>query len=719
MTTIKDIARLAGVSHGTVSNVINERGNVSVAKINAVKAAIEQLGYQANTQAKTLRGGVSRIVALVVPEMQSERYRDLYTGMNDFLKNHNYRVEIFITADNEEIEKKQLEILGSNQCCGVGIVSSLSDAEHFYKKLSISRDKIIFIYRNPIGCRKFLNIEFKAAIRHFYGVVKEKGYRNIVLFTESERYSNVKEFKQYLTESLADVNNIAIHTFSSLNNQCHKVAFDIFQHSSPDVVICTDFEKVRYLRNACHLGSLRECPPIYTLSGGNLHLEQDLYCYSMNYEGLGKRIANLLIDTPENIPEKNINLFDEFKIFCASAHHPYQVGPIKLLTIPSPTTVALIKLLPHFYRTYGVEVEIIQVPFNELIKIASKPSDFFNFDIIRIDIATLPWLAEEIFEPLDKISPCLLPLLENFTDTIIDRYSRVNEVAYALPFDPSTQILFYRRDLFENQKIKRMYFEKFHHEMTVPINFEQFDMLSVFFNQLYESGEINVTGSCINIGGEEVIATEFLLRYYAKGGRLLCNNTFPELDTKIAEVTLREYIKSMHNALIIKSNWWQDSISRFESGDLSMLLIYENLFSETAYSKISSLIGHASVPGGTPLLGGGSIGITKNSKNKSAAGKFLKWLFSATITEQIVLLGGRSASSCQRNSEKIADLYPWLPLTEKSLLSGIRENSFDDGKYFNLNSAEKIIGRGIESVITGNTNIENAIKIISDNLKKL
>ena len=46
MATIKDIAKLAGVSHGTVSNVLNKRGNVSVEKIEAVYQAAKQMGYQ-------------------------------------------------------------------------------------------------------------------------------------------------------------------------------------------------------------------------------------------------------------------------------------------------------------------------------------------------------------------------------------------------------------------------------------------------------------------------------------------------------------------------------------------------------------------------------------------------------------------------------------------------------------------------------------------------
>lgn len=64
MPTIKDIAREAGVSHGTVSNVINGRGNVSVEKIRLVWQAAEKLGYKVNARPKVCgweRTGQSRL----------------------------------------------------------------------------------------------------------------------------------------------------------------------------------------------------------------------------------------------------------------------------------------------------------------------------------------------------------------------------------------------------------------------------------------------------------------------------------------------------------------------------------------------------------------------------------------------------------------------------------------------------------------------------------
>ena len=76
MITVKDIARLASVSQGTVSNVLNNRGNVSAEKIQRVTDAAKQLGYVANAQAKLLRKDIplSNHIAVILPNIDEKRY---------------------------------------------------------------------------------------------------------------------------------------------------------------------------------------------------------------------------------------------------------------------------------------------------------------------------------------------------------------------------------------------------------------------------------------------------------------------------------------------------------------------------------------------------------------------------------------------------------------------------------------------------------------------
>lgn len=88
MPTIKDIAQLAGVSHGTVSNVLNKRGNVSIEKMKLVENAARALGYKRNAQAQQLRQGRNKFVGVIVPDFNQKTYLDLYTSLDHCLRKY-------------------------------------------------------------------------------------------------------------------------------------------------------------------------------------------------------------------------------------------------------------------------------------------------------------------------------------------------------------------------------------------------------------------------------------------------------------------------------------------------------------------------------------------------------------------------------------------------------------------------------------------------------
>src|SRR5690348_14406793 len=69
-TTIDDVARAAGVSRQTVSNVVRGRGRLADGTRTRVLAAIEQLGYEPHTAAASLRSGRTYRIAYPVPDTE-------------------------------------------------------------------------------------------------------------------------------------------------------------------------------------------------------------------------------------------------------------------------------------------------------------------------------------------------------------------------------------------------------------------------------------------------------------------------------------------------------------------------------------------------------------------------------------------------------------------------------------------------------------------------
>ena len=91
MATIKDIAKLAGVAQGTVSNVLNGKGNVSSEKIRRVMNAVHQLGYVHNERAALLRKGFNDSLAVIMPDSAAKQYQELSAHVPNFLRRREAR----------------------------------------------------------------------------------------------------------------------------------------------------------------------------------------------------------------------------------------------------------------------------------------------------------------------------------------------------------------------------------------------------------------------------------------------------------------------------------------------------------------------------------------------------------------------------------------------------------------------------------------------------
>ena len=75
--TLHDVARLAGVSIKTVSNVINDYPHIRPATRTKVEAAISELGYQPNLSARSLRSGRSGVISLLIPDLRNAYFAEL------------------------------------------------------------------------------------------------------------------------------------------------------------------------------------------------------------------------------------------------------------------------------------------------------------------------------------------------------------------------------------------------------------------------------------------------------------------------------------------------------------------------------------------------------------------------------------------------------------------------------------------------------------------
>src|ERR1700761_2477607 len=99
-TTMNDLAVAAGVSLKTVSRVINGEAGVTPATLSKVEAAIEELGYQRNDLAASLRSGVgSNTIGLVIEDLANPFYARVAQAVEDIAREHS---SLLITTSARE-----------------------------------------------------------------------------------------------------------------------------------------------------------------------------------------------------------------------------------------------------------------------------------------------------------------------------------------------------------------------------------------------------------------------------------------------------------------------------------------------------------------------------------------------------------------------------------------------------------------------------------------
>ncbi|HWS49665.1 MAG TPA: LacI family DNA-binding transcriptional regulator [Microbacterium sp.] len=117
--SIRDVAQRAGVSVGTVSNVLNRPDEVSADSVHRVSQAIEELGYVRNDAARKLRAGVSTTVGFVVLDGQNPFYTDVVRGAEDEATSHGIAILYGNTDEDPSREKVYLDLFREQQVRGL------------------------------------------------------------------------------------------------------------------------------------------------------------------------------------------------------------------------------------------------------------------------------------------------------------------------------------------------------------------------------------------------------------------------------------------------------------------------------------------------------------------------------------------------------------------------------------------------------------------------
>lgn len=125
---IKEVAARAGVSPGTVSNVLNRPEKVAQATRARVEAVIRELGFVRHASASTLRAGHSRTVGLSVIDIGNPFFTDVAAGVEDLASERGYAVILGNSSGSGAKEERNLRVFAEQRVRGVLITPTGEDS---------------------------------------------------------------------------------------------------------------------------------------------------------------------------------------------------------------------------------------------------------------------------------------------------------------------------------------------------------------------------------------------------------------------------------------------------------------------------------------------------------------------------------------------------------------------------------------------------------------
>ncbi len=202
--TIKDIAKILGISVSTVSRALKDHADISIKTKKAVQDLAKELQYRPNEIALSLKNRKSKIIGIIVPKLVHHFFSSVIEGIENLAYDNGYQVMIYNSAESYD-----REVLLSNSILNFrldGLIISMSkettDFNHF-DKLDQYGIPIVFFDRVPdLPVNKVIFDDYQGAFDAVNHLI-EKGCRKIAHLSASEQMDIGRKRIQGYKDALA------------------------------------------------------------------------------------------------------------------------------------------------------------------------------------------------------------------------------------------------------------------------------------------------------------------------------------------------------------------------------------------------------------------------------------------------------------------------------------------------------------------------------------
>jgi LacI family repressor for deo operon, udp, cdd, tsx, nupC, and nupG len=235
--TLKDVAREAGVSHMTVSRVINDKNNISISTRRKVLSAVERLGYKPNSVARSLVSKKTKVLGIIVPDIDNPFFSGMVKVVERASYENGHNIMLGDTNGTIENEKLYIEIMRERMVDGLILAAPRMDDESIELCNESLPTVVIDRKLERERCSYIWADDRSGAVRAMEYLISS-GHRRIGFISGPENVQVSSMREQGYRESL----------------ERHGILFD------PELVVRGDFYIESGYRSLDHFLAVRPCP---------------------------------------------------------------------------------------------------------------------------------------------------------------------------------------------------------------------------------------------------------------------------------------------------------------------------------------------------------------------------------------------------------------------------------------------------------------------------
>ncbi|MCP1103173.1 DNA-binding LacI/PurR family transcriptional regulator [Aequitasia blattaphilus] len=191
--TMHDVAKKAGVTIGTVSNVINNPEKVAEETIEKVNEAIKSLNYVPNILARNMRSKNNKMIGLLIPNLSNNFCSGITTALSNKAYNEGYTIIVLGFEYSIEKEKKALKSLYEHNVETIIILNGHSDEKYLESYIKKGVKFILVDRRADVEGVSYVEFDNKATMDILVRTLKDKGYQSIGFISEPLDLSNIHD----------------------------------------------------------------------------------------------------------------------------------------------------------------------------------------------------------------------------------------------------------------------------------------------------------------------------------------------------------------------------------------------------------------------------------------------------------------------------------------------------------------------------------------------